>query len=115
MNDDQIEDLLRSVRPAGPPPHLRARILASRPSRAWPWLAAAAALLVTTAALQLSAGELRQEIHSAVAAAQPTEASELDAVRERFGSDQLALQAALLRREFDALARTEATQEPSPR
>jgi hypothetical protein len=48
MNDDQIERLLRQVRPAGPPARLRARIVAARRPRSWPWIAAAAALLALT-------------------------------------------------------------------
>jgi hypothetical protein len=48
MNDDQIERLLRQVRPAGPPVRLRARIVAARRPRSWPWIAAAAALLALT-------------------------------------------------------------------
>ena len=115
MNDEQIEGLLRNVRPSGPPPHLRGRINASGRSRAWPWLAAAAALVVMATALQLSAGELRRDTYSAIAAARPGEPSDIGVLRESFGSDQAGLQAALLRREFDALERTEATQETQPR
>ena len=48
MDDDRIEQLLRQVRPVGPPAHLRARIMAVRRPRSWPWLAAAAALLALT-------------------------------------------------------------------
>jgi len=48
MDDDRIERLLRQVRPAGPPPRLRARIMAARRPRSWPWLAAAAAVLALT-------------------------------------------------------------------
>lgn len=53
MNDADLEHLLRSVRPAGPPPELRARILERRrPPRSWPWLSAAAALAVAIVCLQ---------------------------------------------------------------
>lgn len=45
------EDLLRKYRPVGPRPGLRARILAPE-RRAWPWAAAAAALVALTIALQ---------------------------------------------------------------
>jgi hypothetical protein len=50
MDDDRIDQVLRQVQPAGPPPHLRARILAARRPvrRSWPWAAAAAALLALT-------------------------------------------------------------------
>jgi hypothetical protein len=114
MNDEQIEGLLRTVRPAGPPPHLRARIVASRPSRVWPWAAAAAALFAIVTALQYSAAGVRQDAYSAIAAAQPGQTPEIDVLREAYGSDEAALQAALLRREFDALGRTDAKQETPP-
>jgi hypothetical protein len=52
-NDNQIEQRLRSYRPAGPPESLRERCLTpSRPARVWPWAAAAAALLITSMAIQ---------------------------------------------------------------
>ena len=58
MRDEELEALLVGTRPRGPSAELRARILA-RPAlqavatgegtkRAWPWAAAAAALLVVT-------------------------------------------------------------------
>ena len=51
MTQDPIEDALRRYRPVGPPADLRARILeAPAPKRAWPWAAAAAALLAVTVA-----------------------------------------------------------------
>lgn len=56
MDDDQLEQLLRQVRPVGPPPRLRARIIsARRPAvRTWPWVSAAAALLAFTIALPMT-------------------------------------------------------------
>lgn len=68
MNDDQMEDLLRRVRPAGPPVQLRARIVGAtaRPRPAWPWIAAAAAALLMTATLQVAAAGLRQQLRPAV-------------------------------------------------
>ena len=59
MNDDQMEDLLRRVRPVGPRPELRARIVAARrpAARAWPWVSAAAALLAITVALPRTNGQ----------------------------------------------------------
>jgi hypothetical protein len=67
MNDDQIEGLLRRVRPAGPPAELRARILGASASTGWTWLAAAAALLLLTTALQLGSAGLREPLRPAVA------------------------------------------------
>ena len=55
MKDDQeLEDLLRRYEPVGPPASLRARVLAGPTPvrRAWPWVAAAAALLVATISLR---------------------------------------------------------------
>jgi hypothetical protein len=50
MNEDDLEQLLQRYEPAGPPPSLRARVVAARPDamRAWPWAVAAAALLALT-------------------------------------------------------------------
>ena len=41
MSDPELEDLLRRYRPAGPPPDLRARIVAGPAPvpRTWPWAA----------------------------------------------------------------------------
>jgi hypothetical protein len=88
--------------------------MSTRQARAWPWAVAAAALFAVAAALQFSARELRQDAYSAIAAAQPGEPSELDVLRERYGSDQAALQAALLRRDFDALGRSEPQRNVQP-
>jgi hypothetical protein len=46
-SDDDLERLLRRYEPAPPPASLRARALGARPDarRAWPWAAAAAAML----------------------------------------------------------------------
>ena len=103
MNDEEIEGLLRSVRPAGPPPELRARIVAAQPRAAWRWLAVAAALFAIATALQVSAGAARRSTNSTIAAAQPVDVADVELLRERFGSDQAALDAATLRRVFDAL------------
>jgi hypothetical protein len=53
MDDARLEALLRQVRPAAPPPRLRAQIVAApRPApRAWPWVTAAAAMLAITIVL----------------------------------------------------------------
>ena len=51
------EDLLRKYRPVGPPADLRARLLV--PERAaWPWAAAAAALLALTFGLHFATSTL---------------------------------------------------------
>ena len=61
MNDDRdIETLLRRYQPSGPPPGLRARIVAPAidTGRTWPWLAVAAALLAATIGLHMSSSRL---------------------------------------------------------
>lgn len=56
MRND-LEDLLNRYRPGKPPPDLRARILDDAvPSRAWPWAAAAAALVACTLGLRFAGG-----------------------------------------------------------
>ena len=61
MDDRELEDLLRRYTPTGPAPELRDRSLtmAARSSdRAWPWAAAAAALLVATLGLHTAASRV---------------------------------------------------------
>jgi hypothetical protein len=77
MNDDQIEDLLRHVRPAGPRPELRARIVGTPAKPGWAWMAAAAAMLLLTVALQFGAASLRQPLRQAVASASTSSENEL--------------------------------------
>ena len=101
MKDDQIEDLLRRVQPAGPPPELRARILATRPARpAWPWAAAAAALLLAIAGLQWSARELRHGIAPSVVASEDSETAML---RETLQLNEVEIRAMTLQRDFDRI------------
>ena len=67
MNDDQIEDLLRRVRPAGPGHGLRGRILGAAPAasgRAWPWAVAAAALLALVIGLRASTDRVYRSIEA---------------------------------------------------
>jgi hypothetical protein len=57
MEDREIEQLLRQYRPVGPRPELRARILSSLPARrTWPWMTAAAALLLVAVVLRDATG-----------------------------------------------------------
>jgi hypothetical protein len=114
MNDDQFENLLRGVRPAGPPPDLRARILAAQPARrAWPWAAAAAALLLMIAGLQWSAGQLRDDIRP-VAVTSGTEESEIAVLRETFGLNDDEIRAMALKRDFDRIMAADAPQAQVP-
>jgi hypothetical protein len=54
------EDLLRKYRPAGAPADLRARLLV--PERAaWPWMAAAAALLALTVGLHAATAVMAKQ------------------------------------------------------
>ena len=62
MNDEQLDDLLRRVRPAGPGAELRARIVGiGRVPRTWPWALAAAALLAVTVTGQFLAARTYRE------------------------------------------------------
>ena len=77
MNDDQIDDLLRRVRPAGPPAELRARIVGARARPAWAWMAAAAAMLLLTVVSQLGSASLRQDLRQAAISGSSDSESEL--------------------------------------
>jgi hypothetical protein len=58
--DDDLEARLRRFQPVGPPPALRAHVVAPTPARrSWPWaVAAAAALIAAVASHALSARTL---------------------------------------------------------
>jgi hypothetical protein len=104
MDDAELEDLLRRVRPAGPPPGLRARIAGCRrPPRAWPWVAAAAALLIVTAVLQVSAERARASFWLQRDAAVAADAADSQAVQEALGLDDVEIRAEALRRELIAI------------
>lgn len=115
MTDDEIEALLASVRPTGPAPELRARILARRRAAApaWPWLAAAAALLAAAVGMQVLAGAERRSVASRVPAA-AMEEIDADALGAAFGDDAAALHAAWSRRELEALRQRASAPEVVP-
>lgn len=104
MDDAELEDLLGRVRPAGPPPGLRARIAERRrPLRAWPWVAAAAALLVITAVLQVSAERARASFRLQRDAAVVADAVDSQALRDVLGLEDAEIRAEVLRRELSAI------------
>jgi hypothetical protein len=87
MNDEDLEQLLRRYEPAAPSPLLRARVLRPpvRTRSAWPWAAAAAALLAVSVWLGSSAERLmqRSEVNVDVAARQRS--LEVEALTEMVG------------------------------
>lgn len=115
MNDEQLEDRLRQVRPAGPRPELRASIVAARPAaRAWPWAVAAAGLLAVAVALQVSAGQLLDGVRQATAAGVTAEDPlDLAAARDA-GMDEADVTAIELSREL-ARRLGHVEEEPLPR
>jgi hypothetical protein len=114
MNDDQLEDLLRRVRPSGPRADLRARIVsARRPERAWPWAAAAAALLFVTLFLQIAALRLRGDVRVAIGTT-ASETDQFDRVRAALGLSELEMRWMEMSRELDE-AREPQTRNESPR
>ena len=83
MKDQEIERLLAGARPVGPRPELRARILSRRPvRRAWPWAAAAAAMLALTTLLQIGASVARDRVQAAMSDAPDLETELMEALRE---------------------------------
>jgi hypothetical protein len=54
MNDQELEDVLKRYRPAGPPSRLRSRLVEPlRARRTWPWATAAAVLLISIITLRI--------------------------------------------------------------
>jgi hypothetical protein len=92
MDDDKVRELLGRYRPVGPPRGLRERALAvpARPARAWPWAAAAAALLAVTLGLHAAADR------SIAGVAMPMDPVSVDALTEMMGGDEEAQRAAQL-------------------
>jgi hypothetical protein len=94
MSDDDILGRLRQVRPAGPPPGLRARVLgAADRRRTWPWALAAAAVLAVAMSLQAAAGRIYQRTGELVVPATGS-VSELDALAAALGGEQALLERA---------------------
>jgi hypothetical protein len=113
MKDEEIEELLRAVRPVGPPPALRARIVAARPvRRAWPWVAAAAALLAVTVSLRVAATQTLDRVRPAASAAPAATASDLETLRDVHGLDDARARALALTR--DLARRIRGEQEEAP-
>ena len=96
MNDEQIESLMRRVRPRGPDPELRDRSLAPV-ARTWPWMAAAAALLLMTLGAHTSSMRTYAAIDLLVT---PAEHDELAVLREALGDDEGLVQQTLWRAEW---------------
>jgi hypothetical protein len=90
-NDGSIEALLRRYRPVDPPAELRTRILASLREppvrRAWPWMAAAAALLALTLASHAAVGRETAKADPAMRPAAETRARAADELTEMLGGD----------------------------
>jgi hypothetical protein len=91
MNEPDVEDLLRRYRPVGPPPELRGRVVAPVPPvrRAWPWAAAAAALLASVCVLQVSTRNIYQSVGHAVGGGEVVNLDEFPALRAAIADDEL--------------------------
>jgi len=95
MND--IEDKLRRFRPGGPPPDLRARVIAAtqrgKPNRLLEWVPAAVAAGVAVAFYLLGAGA-RADADAFFSEAQQQRTALVDQIAGSLGDDPLARQAA---------------------
>ena len=114
MNDEQLDPLLRRVRPAGPPDRVRARILdAARPvGRGWTWWLATAAMLAVVIGGHIMADRLQGRIAAAVAPATPAGGGDLAALRDAVGGNEQLLQAATV---WNAEEQRQQQQEPQQR
>jgi hypothetical protein len=91
----EIESRLRAWRPVGPPPTLRARVVAAPESRrVWPWAAAAAALLLGTLGLRLAADAALTQaaVHLAIGTAATSDpaATAIAGLTDALGGDDAA-------------------------
>lgn len=94
MTEPELEELLRRYRPVGPPLDLRARVLSADTRRAWPWAAAAAALLAATVYFHTSANHI---VASANVPASPDATDQaISLMTEMLGGDASARQMAEL-------------------
>ena len=100
MTDEQLEELLRGVRVGGPPPELRSRVVTLRPaSRAWPWMAAAAALVALTVSLHMAAGRLLDDVRAGSASGMES-VEDLAGAREALNLDDRDVKAIILHQEL---------------
>jgi hypothetical protein len=115
MNDQDLETLLRRYRPIGPPSALRARCIERGASEgvkhAWPWAAAAAALLVATIGLTTRTARLEAPV-----AGEPDQtARAIEDLAALLGADDVARStAALIVAEEEARRAARAAIEPPP-
>jgi hypothetical protein len=89
--DRGIDELLARYRPAGPPEHLRARVLAAQQPvrRAWPWAAAAAALLAGVCVLQLSTRGIYRSVAQEIDGPAAVNVDDFPALRAAIADDDL--------------------------
>ena len=103
MKDEEIQDVLRRVRPSSPPAGLRARIVEARPARSSrPWLTAAAALLIATAGLQWAAHGQWQTIRVTFPP-QPSADAALEDARRSFELTDIEVRALTLKQDLDTI------------